>query len=285
VPQDSELFHGSAFAKYCGATFFFNGEAAWVYWTDRWHADVNQAIGLPNPRYVEQWRYSAEWGCFFGPAKLSFLQVWTPGPDRRNGTLIGKQPALFVRHGNYDRRLGNHVMFKPYSYLIARNYGSGLDAYALSGWGYVRDAFVLAARIDYALAANLNVSLSFMRADRTGNGYSWGCIGPNAGRGGFPDTPDGNITVNLNRYPDSPNIPDRSLGSEFMFTMDWAVLENWFLGVTAAYWRPGPWFTYACVDRSVPGWEAGTPDNLYGTKPMRTIDPVIGGDFSFKFCF
>ena len=47
-----------------------------------------------------------------GPAKLSLLQAWTPGPDRRNGILIGKQPAAFVYHNNYDRRLGNHVLFQ-----------------------------------------------------------------------------------------------------------------------------------------------------------------------------
>jgi hypothetical protein len=285
VPLDSELFHGAAFAKYCGGNFFINGEAAWVYWTDRFRAEPAQVLGFPNPRYVEQWRYASEWGWFFGPAKLSILQVWTPGPDRRNGTLIGKQPALFVRHPNYDRRLGNHVLFKPYSWLMARDYGSGLNAYALSGWGYMRDAFVLAARLDYALAANLNVSLGFLRADRTSHGYSWGCIGPNTGVRTFPDTPDGNINLNLNRYPVSPNIPDRSLGTEFMFTVAWKLLENWNLGITAAYWKPGPWFTYACIDRSVPGWETGTAANLYGTRPMRTIDPVIGGEFSMKFDF
>jgi hypothetical protein len=285
VPQDTEIFHGTAFAKYNNGAFFFNGEAAWVYWTDRWHADPNQVIGFPNPRYIEQWRYAMEWGWLLGPAKFSLLQVWTPGPDRRNGTLIGKQPAVFVRHPDYDRRLGNHVLFKPYSWLLARDYGSGLKAYTLSGWGYMRDAFILAARLDYAVAANLNVFLSFMRADRTSNGYSWGCIGPNAGLGAFPGTPDGNIDLNLNRYPASPNIPDGSLGSEIMMGIDWELLQKWIFTVTVAYWQPGAWFTYACVDRSVPGWETGTAANLYGTRPMRTIDPVIGGEFMLRFDF
>ena len=94
----------------------------------------------------------------------------------------------------------------------------------------MRDAFVLAARFDYAVAANLNVFLSFLRAERTSNGYSWGCIGPNAGLGAFPATPDGNINLNLNRYPASPNIPDGSLGAEIMLGLDWKLLEQWFLG-------------------------------------------------------
>ena len=29
------------------------------------------------------------------------------------------------------------------------------------------------------------------------------------------------------------------------------------MGFTAAYWKPGKWFNYACIDRSVPGWELG----------------------------
>jgi hypothetical protein len=285
VAQDSEVIHGTIFAKYNNGRFFFNGEAAWVYWTDRWHADPNQAIGLPNPRYVEQWRYATEWGWLMGPASLSLLQFWSPGPDRRNGTLIGKQPALFVRHPDYDRTLGNHVLFKPYSWLLARDYGSGLNAYGLSGWGYMRDAFVLAARLDYAVAANLNVCLSYMRAERTSNGYSWGCIGPNAGRGAFSRTPDGNIDLNLNRYPDSPNIPDASLGWEIMGRIDWKLLEQWLFTVNVAYWQPGAWFSYACIDRSVPGWETGTTANLFGTKPMKAIDPVIGGEFALRFDF
>ena len=279
VPQDSELFHGTAYVKYNNGRFFFNGEAAWVYWTDRWGADPAQVVGFPNTRYAEQWRYAAEWGWLVGPAKVSLLQVGTPGSDRRNGTLIGKQPSAFVYHSNYDRRLGNFGLLYPYSWLLARDYGSGLNAYTLSGWGYMRDAFVLAARLDYAIAANLNVALSLIRADRTSHGYSWGCIGPNAGLGAFPATPDGNININLNRYPASPNIPDGSLGTEIGLSMDWKLLEQLVLSINAAYWQPGAWFSYACVDRSVPGWETGTAANLYGTRPMKNIDPVVGGQF------
>jgi hypothetical protein len=283
VPQDSELFHGTAYVKYNRGGFFFNGEAAWLYWTDRWHADPLQAVGFPNTRYVEQWRFAAEWGWVLGPAKMSFLQAWTPGPDRRNGTLIGKQPAAFVHHANFDRYLGNFGLFVPYGYLLARDYGAGLNAYDLSGWGYMRDAFVLASRLDYAVASNLNFFLSYLWAERTSNGYSWGCIGPNAARGGFPQSPDGNVDLNLNRYPDSPNIPDRSLGSEVMLGLDWKLLEKWILAINVSYWKPGDWFSYACIDRSVPGWETGTAANFYGTRPKKNIDPVIGGEFILMY--
>ncbi len=166
VPQDTELFHGSGFVKFNNGRFFFNAEAAWLYWTDRWSGVPNTGSvvagqgypnpddGYPNPRYIEQWRYMVEMGVFSGPAKLSLLYAWTPGSDRRGRgdgtlTLIGKQPAAFVWHAKYDRQMGNFDVFRPYSYLFSYDYGAGLNAYNFSGDGYLRDASALAARLDY----------------------------------------------------------------------------------------------------------------------------------------
>jgi hypothetical protein len=285
VAQDSEILHGSAFLKYTNGRVFFNAEAAWVYWTDRLHADPNGLVSPPNPQYIEQWRYMVQMGALLGPARLTLLHAWTPGPDRRNGSLIGKQPAAFVRHGNFDRQLGNFDVFFPFSYIFSYNYGSGLNAYNLSGDGFVRDACVLATRLDYAVAANLNVYASFFHANRTSNGYSWGCLGPNAGAGNFPAAPDGKVDLNLNRYPASPNIPDAALGYEIDVGLDWQLLEGWVAGLVLGYWQPGKWFGYACIDRSVGGWQTGSAENFFGTRPDRTIDPVIGGEFHITFEF
>jgi len=288
---DSDVLHGSGFVKYNNGRFFFNGEGAWLYWTDRWSADpTGLEVGPPNPRYVEQWRYMVETGTMAGPVKVSLLHAWTPGPDRRAGTLIGKQPATFVWHHTFDRILGNFDVFRPYSYLFSYDYGGGLAAYDMTGDGYVRDAAVFAARLDYAVAANLNVYGSFLYANRTSNGYSWGCIGPNVGeqvdqRHTFMHTPDGNIGINLNRYPASPNIPDTSLGYEVNLGMEWQLLENMTAGVVLGYWRPGRWFNYACIDRSVPNWEVGTAANNFGTKPDRSLDPIVGGSINLTFDF
>ena len=182
-------------------------------------------------------------------------------------------------HGNFD-------VFRPYSYLFSYAYGGGLGAYNLNNDGYLRDAFVLAGRLDYAVAANLNVFGSFFYANRTSNGYSWGCIGPNAGgRRAFASTPDGNININLNRYAASPNIPDTALGYEFDVGCDWKLLENMTSGFLFGYWQPGKWFSYACVDRSVPLWHTGTTGNSFGVRPDKTIDPIMGGNFYLKMDF
>jgi hypothetical protein len=285
VALDSDLFHGTTFLRYDNGRFFFNAEAAWLYWTDRFHSDPTALVIPPNPQYTEQWRYMVEFGIISGPAKVSFLHAWTPGPDRRAGTLIGKQPAAFVWHSGFDRQLGNYDVFRPYGYMFGYNYGAGLNAYNLSGDGYVRDASVLAARVDYAVASNLNLFGAFFYANRIANGYSWGCLGPNAAVGAFGAIPDGNVDFNINRYPNSPNIPDTALGYEIDAGLDWKLLEGWTAGVLVAYWQPGKWFNYACVDRSVPGWQSGNAANFFGTRPNRTIDPILGGYFSMMYSF
>ena len=149
----------------------------------------------------------------------------------------------------------------------------------------MRDASVLAARLDYAVAANLNVFGSFFYANRTSNGYSWGSLGPNAGLGNFGNGPDGNVSFNINRYGTSPNIPDTALGYEVDAGLDWKFLEGMIGGFLVGYWQPGKWFNYACIDRSVPGWHTGVAGNNFGTRPNRSLDPIVGGNFYLKFEF
>ncbi len=287
VTVNSDVVHGTAYLKYNNGRFFFNGEGAWIYWDDRFGSESSPTatIGTPHTRYTQQWRYMVEMGAMCGPAKISLLNAWTPGPDRRAGILIDRQPATFVWHPTFDRMHGNFDVFRPYSYLFSYAYGGGLGAYNLNNDGYLRDAFVLAGRLDYAVAANLNVFGSFFYANRTSNGYSWGCIGPNAGGGAFASAPDGNININLNRYAASPNIPDAALGYEFDVGCDWKLLENMTGGFLFGYWQPGKWFSYACVDRSVPNWHTGTAGNLFGVRPDKTVDPIMGGNFYLKMDF
>ncbi|MGO9121087.1 MAG: hypothetical protein ACLQPD_26180 [Desulfomonilaceae bacterium] len=317
---DSNFLHGTAFVKYNNGRFFFNSEAAWLYWNDRvtgpgvlalpddaavaaFVTATNYAAPLfypptftPSSRYTEQWRYMAEAGIFCGPSRLSFLYAWSPGPDRRNGQLIDRQPAAFVWHPTFDTFLGNYDVFRPYSFIFTYNYGSGFDAYNLSLDGYLRDAEVLAARFDYAVASNLNLYGSFMYADRTSHGYGWGCLSPlvhtTAGFGN-PDNVDGNVHFNLNGNTGNvlplatpPNIPDTALGWEVDAGLDWALLEGFKTGVLVGYWQPGKWFSYACVDRSVPFWRtAPGPANNWGTRPDKTIDSIVAGQVTMTLSF
>jgi len=306
LAQDSEFFHGTVYTKYNNGRVFFNAEAAWLYWTDRLSGagalgavpnptvtvGQTRAVGAvavsPNPRYTEQWRAMVESGVFCGPAKVSFISAWTPGPDRRNSALIGKQSAAFVWHPTFDLFLGNYDVFRPYSWLFTYNYGSGFNAYNLSLDGYLRDAWILGSRADYAVAANLNVYGTFVWMERTSNGYGWASIAPND-----PALPaqfvglakDGNIQFAINGAAGSPNIPDRSLGWEVNAGLDWQLLEGFTVGFLAAYWQPGKWFNFACADRSVPGWNAPTAANNFGTRPDKQIDPIFGGQAVMSLSF
>jgi hypothetical protein len=282
VGQDSEYFHGTAFLRFINGFYFYNAEIAWLYWTDR-YSDPLGRLGLPNPRYVQQVRMMSEQGIYAGPIKASLLQAWMPGPDRRNGALIDRQSAAFVWHPTLESYLGSFNVFRPYSYIFSYDYGSGLNGYNLSRDGFVRDALVVALRIDYAVAANLNVYGSFCYARRTSDGYGWGCIAPNDT---FFDgiANDGNLRFNVNGVPGSPNIPEKALGYEIDTGFEWKLLEGWSANVVLGYWQPGPWFSYACIDRSVPNWNLPGASN-FGTRPYKTIDPVIGGEFSFNFQF
>jgi hypothetical protein len=296
LAQDSEYFHGTVFEKYNNGRFFFNAELAWLYWTDRLSGTAlvdpsnpaNPVNYFPRTRYTEQWRYMVETGVLAGPAKVTLLNAWTPGPDRRNSNLFDKQPAAFVWHPTFDTLLGNYDVFRPYSFILSYNYGGGFNAYNLSLDGYMRDAWVLATRLDYAVASNLNVYGTFFWAERTAKGYGWACIAPND-----PNMPpqfvatgnDGFVQFVVNGAAGSPNIPDTALGWEANAGVDWQLLEGYTLGFLVGYWKPGKWFNYACVDRSVPSWNVPGTGNFWGTRPDKSIDPVIAGQCTMNFSF
>jgi len=282
--QSTEIFHGCFFTKYNNGRLFFNAEAAWLYYSDRFRGQRALQLGT-NARDIEQWRFMTEFGVLAGPAKMTLLYAWQPGPDRRQGILIGKQPAAFIWHPTYDRFLSNFSVFRPYAYLFSYFFGSGLGAYNLTVDGYIRDASVLAARLDYAVASNLNLFCTGFWGERTSHGYPWGFIGPNdAAFNGVPV--NGNVGLrNFSGAAGSPNIPDRSLGYEFDAGFEWQLLEGWSLSGTFCYWQAGKWFTYAFIDRSVPSWNIQTQGNFFGTRPGKAIDPVVGCEISMAWRF
>jgi hypothetical protein len=270
LAQDSHYFHGTFFEKYKNGRIFFNAELSWLYWTDKLMGADAVTLG-PTTRYTEQWRYMLEAGALVGPAKISVLNAWTPGPDRRNGALLRKQPAAFVWHPTFDTLLGNFDVFRPYSFILSYNYGAGLNAYNLSLDGYMRDAWVVGTRMDYAVASNLNIYGTFLWAERTAKGYGWACIAPNDNNlpPQFIATPnDGNVQWAINGAAGSPNIPDTALGWEVNLGLDWQLLEGYTVGFLAGYWQPGRWFSYACIDRSVPNWNQPTPANYWAPDPI-----------------
>jgi hypothetical protein len=145
-----------------------------------------------------------------------------------------------------------------------------------SAHGYVTDANVLGARLDYAVASNINVFGTFFYANRLSHGYGWGFIRPEC------DEPAGRFTGRVQYvegdqlFNGAPSIPDSNLGYEFDWGLSWKLLEGYVLQTTLGIWQPGKWFNYACVDRSNSGWKNPGPGNSFGIRPNRSIDPVFG---------
>jgi hypothetical protein len=272
---------GGVFLKYNNGLFFLNAELDWVNKTTNFHRSQNGTFfGAPDrtdgrgsrfaPHYTEAYRWMVETGAIVGPAKATFIYAWLPGPDRRNGILIDRQPYLYG--------FGNFGLFGPYSLLMSFYYGAGLDLFNLNTDGYMNDASILAARFDYAVASNLNIFTTFFWADRaSANGYGWGFMRP-ASTGSAVEF--SNLST-LNAYTvNAPSIPDNNLGWEINAGVDWKLLEHWTVRVLAGYWQPGRWFNYACVDKTVQNWNTETT-YPFGVNPDRMIDPVLG--FKAKF--
>jgi hypothetical protein len=150
---------------------------------------------------------------------------------------------------------------------MGKYYMAGVDSY--------RDmsaSNVAAVRFDRMIASNLNIFGCVMKANRSSNGYSWGYVRPddtNFGYLNFGNRGSFNLPV--------PSVPDDDLGWEFNAGFVWKLLENWRIYARGAYWQPGKWFNYACIDKSVPGWDSEPPtSNNFGTNPNRTIAPIMG---------
>jgi hypothetical protein len=89
------------------------------------------------------------------------------------------------------------------------------------------------------------------------------------------DVPDGNL-VDLSFAIGAPNILERDLGYEIGGGVDWKLIEGYTLTARVAYWKPGGWFKYACVDRTQFHWDVPDAGNRWGINPDREIDPIFG---------
>ena len=285
LPLDVTLLLGFTNFKYFDGRFFFNAEVGTRQ--DFYVQSRSQSGATPRTRYWELWGGMIETGACSGPAKISFLWAYYPGPDRRAGQLIDRQPYLlpFLMDGGIN-------VYKPYSLLLGYNYGSGNGSITTnSNHGFFTDASTYAVRFDYALAANLNAFATFLYAQRVSQGYGWGWIRPNPTT--TPATPSLQyglqwpplFPTNLGFATDAPNILERELGYEIGGGINWQLVEGYLFRARVAYWKPGAWFKYACVDRTQPNWDIPNAGNRWGINPNRQIDPVFGMRVAVELAF
>lgn len=274
---DITVLFGAADFKYFNGRFFFNSEVAFWQQTTRNNRSESNLL-LPQTTYWEFWGGMMEFGVIAGPAKLSLLWAYYPGFDRRAGQLIDRQPTVPAQFMD-----GGVSTYRPYSLLLAYDYGSGNNSITYSSsHGFMTDASSYGARLDYAVAANLNTFATLFYADRISQAYGWGWIRPDPSTS--PKSPALQYGIRFTRQgfkdiafsADAPNILERELGYEIGGGLDWKLIEGYTLKAQVAYWKPGAWFKYACVDRTQPGWNTPNAGNRYGINPNRTIDPILG---------
>lgn len=305
-PYDTDVYHGTIYFMYNDGRFFLNTE--WAYWHEnsrlaRNLADISSGAMAPNSLngkgvdyWVGSWRRMLEVGAMSGPGKVSLLYAYLPGPDRRRGYVYDDQS--FIQAPGQ----GAYTVFRPYSYLLGYVYGSGVNAFDTARNGYFSAAEVLATRLDYSVAANLNLFGSFLWARRSTHGYGWGYLRPakdpkvtpviNAQANNVANFIKWEPYVAYQNNDGAPNVPDRDLGWEITGGFDWELLDRYRLRGTLAYWKPGAWFNHACIDRSIPDWNrqtrtnyASTPGYPFGVNPDREIDPVLGGEVALTVQF
>jgi len=295
---DTIFEEGVAYFKFNNGRFALNGEIDWVRtanYTQPSEAALSN-LATPavarwiSPKYLESWKYALEACVFSGPAKVSFLWSYVPGPDRRAGIWIDRQAWENQSNGV---AFGNPMFFLPYSLLMSYQYGAGLLALDNRGEGYMTDAVSYGARLDYAVAANLNASASFFMAQRQSRGWGWGCLTlagltPRVvllGGGGQPAAPQNKFWGEGENVRPAPNIPDDNLGWEVTAGVDWKILEGLTVNLRGAYWHVGEWFKFACIDKNfvaaggaVVGnvFVPGQGDGVWGwaVNPSRNIDPI-----------
>jgi hypothetical protein len=293
--RDYQDQYGGAFFKYNNGRFFLNSE--YNYWRVTDLRDGNpftsaynwSALQVP-PINIQHDSLAVEVGSLVGPAKISVIGAWFTGDDYRYSTTANGFQRVKITGGKQSDTWSNTSLFRPYSYLMIYGYGLGTSFARDTGNGFVQDASVYAARLDYAVAANLNIYSSFTWAEKfSKSGDIWGCLVPNplpvaasatAGMGSV-------LYVTADRGPANmvPTIPDTALGYEIDAGFDWKLLEGLTARTTVGYWVPGKWFSYACVDKNIAGWgnpNAGSWGNNFYTSPDKNIDPVWGMEFKLE---
>ncbi|MGO8878253.1 MAG: hypothetical protein ACLPVO_04665 [Desulfomonilaceae bacterium] len=294
---------GILYAKYNNGRFFINMEYDYDRQTERrsgymspsaYAASASSRNQAFPPLDTQHDSGAVEFGAMCGPSKLSFIGAWFTGDDYRYTQTPLATSGIYrvlVTAGKQSDTWSNVSVFRPYSYLMIYGYGLGTSFARDTGEGFVQDATVYATRLDYALAANLNIYGSFTWAEKfSKSGDLWGCLLPNPGPAGAPFSGSALYLKGSNsvRQIAIPTIPDTSLGWEIDCGMDWKLLEGVTTRWTVGYWAPGKWFSYACVDKNQLNWgdpSQGRSANHWHVNPGKPIDSIWGSEFKIETSF
>jgi len=291
-----QTFFAMAHAKYFNGRFFANVEFAWIDACHQFDANVPASgqQGVPtggSPLYIEGYHWFSELGAVTGPAKVSLLYAQVSGLVLNNGwgpSNAGLPVKLYTAYPIDPQAM------EPYEFLMFNTYGGGNNG----GWfalnlnfmsderGKMADAYAFAGRIDYAVAANLNIWASYLWAHRLERAGFF--------TGGVRDVSDGNVGTGAGVAPGTflaayggttPYVPDGYIGWEGGIGVDWKLLESFNLKLRYAYWQPGDWFDYAYQAFVPLGPYAGPVGQLGAVGVLKGRSPInaFEGKFVIEF--
>jgi hypothetical protein len=256
------------FAKYNNGRFFAALEYSFAQ-DDTYRLKpppVAANLALNRPLYSELYHWFSELGAVAGPAKLRLLYALSSGPVLNNNNPTKIYAAMAI----------NYQVMRPYQFLIFETFAGGSNTFA-EDHGQMVDAYCYAARVDYAVASNLNVWGSYLWAHRLERAGVWkGAIlstGANA-------TAPQRLAFVLNNFgapsgavggPINPYVDDGYLGWELGIGADWKLLENLNMHVQWNYWQVGDWFDQAYQAVGVRGGAVFNDALLVGRSPIQSI--------------
>jgi hypothetical protein len=281
---DDSTWINLMYFKYFNGRFFANAEYAWLN-LDRYpsNAQLGVATAAGSRLSVEAHHAFAEMGVTVGPLRTMLAWAWAPGNPLNDGNAT---KAYFPWAINYQA-------MEPYEWLMFNTYGGGNDG----GWnaahvtfvaddhGMMADAWALAARMDYAVASNLNVWASYIWAHRVetagffvgGKNCTGGVL---AGATAATQVAAATSPVLAQYGGSTPFVPDGFLGNEFGAGVDWKLLEGLTMNFRYAWWQPGPWFDYAYRAVGVNPAGAVTGDCLIkGRDPIQAFEGKVVIEF------
>jgi hypothetical protein len=166
--------------------------------------------------------------------KTTFTYVRATGDDpSTRKTNEDCMQTEFISTGNFLRGWG---------YLMYYLYGTG-DGFNAEGYGNPTNFHHAGARMDYAVASNLNFFTVYSQAWRDQPGAYR--LGGDYLQGARIWNNNDLLAAQLGAL-DRP-VPDsaRDIGWEVDLGVNWKLLENLTWNTTVAYWKPGNWWSYA----------------------------------------
>jgi hypothetical protein len=256
-------------------------------------------------QYIEGMHFFVESGVILAPIRMTFMYALASGPVLNTANRVrniygggfflgGATSPPFEPGANpkvYTPWAINYQAMEPYEFLMFNTYAGGNNG----GWnamdftfvadehGMMTDAYCFAGRLDYAVASNLNLWMSYIwahRLERAGTFFGQYQSSGSLAAGNIPNLQDFYDQAGRSFGTGHDYVSDGFIGWEVNVGQEWKLLENLMFKTRYSYWQPGDWFVeaYQAVVVAANG-EALTSAVLHSRDPIHAFQTSICIDF------